>query len=193
MRWLQIAVVVASFLLCAFAQQSQPGQPTSPSAPPETSGGTKTTPSPRAPAGATSTVESGWRTVQDKQGLCQWDVPGGWYAIEPGNDSLIQYGQGKAAASLHHNPMKTWDQFRQHIKQNFRPTKILEDGADRIWFQYSKGKDGIHSYVARPAGTQVCAAQIDVTDKADLKDLAPVVEHLAQSVGPAKTGAPGQR
>ncbi len=193
MRCLHVVAVTLSLLMCSLAQQSQPGQPTSPSAPPETSGGTKTTPSPKPPTGDTSKVESGWRTVQDKQGLCQWDVPGGWYAIEPGNDSLIQYGQGKAAASLHHNAMKTWDEFREHIKQNFRPTKILEDGPDRIWFQYSKGKDGIHSYVARPAATQVCAAQIDVTDTADLKDLAPVVEHLAQSVGPAKSGATPQR
>ncbi len=192
MRCLQLAALVLSFAMCVFAQQSQPGQPTSPSAPPETSGGTQTTASPKAPVGDTSKVTSGWRTVQDKQGLCQWDVPGGWYAIEPGNESLIQYAQGKAAASLHHNPMKTWEQFREHIKQNYRPTKILEDGADRIWFHYSKGKGGIHTYVARPAGTQVCAAQIDVTDSADLKHLAPVVEHLAQSVGPAKAGSAAQ-
>lgn len=181
--YLGILVLLAAF---AIAQQTQPGNPTEPSAPPATTGGTHVTPAPAPPAGDTTTPTTGWRTVQDKVGLCQWAVPGGWYAIEPGNETLIQFDKGRAAATLHHNPMKSWDQFREHIKENYRPTKIMEDTADRLWFRYKKGQDGTHVYVARPAGTEACAAQIDVTDQADEKELAPVIERLASSVAPVR-------
>ena len=124
-----------------------------------------------------------WRQVQDKDGLCQWAIPETWHPIA-GEDTLIQFGQGRAAASLHHNPMKDWEQFKEHIKLQYQPGKILEDSGDRLWFQYAKGKDGVHYYVARPAGAAACAAQIDITSRADLKTLGPVAERIAASVGP---------
>ncbi len=131
-------------------------------------------PRPAAPA---------WRQVQDKDGLCQWSIPADWRAIA-GEDTLVQFGKGRAAASLHHNPMKDWEQFKEHIKLQYQPGKVLEDSADRLWFQYAKGPDGVHYYVARPAGAAACAAQIDITSRADLKALGPVAERIGASVGP---------
>ncbi|HUK87874.1 MAG TPA: hypothetical protein VLT85_09435 [Terriglobales bacterium] len=130
-----------------------------------------------------------WRPVQDKDGLCQWSLPADWQAIA-GEDTLVQFGKGRAAASLHHNPMKDWEQFKEHIKLQYQPGKILEDSGDRLWFQYAKGKDGVHYYVARPAGAAACAAQIDITSRADLKTLGPVAERIAASVGPVPPPVP---
>ena len=131
-----------------------------------------------------------WRQVQDKDGLCQWSLPADWSDIVAGEDTLVQFGKGRAAASLHHNSMKDWEQFKENIKLQYRPGKILEDSADRLWFQYSKGPGGLHYYVARPAGAAACAAQLDITDRADQKTLGPVVQRIAASVGPVPPPAP---
>ena len=156
------ALVVATLFLAALAWAQQAGRPGAP---------------------AKSSAPS-WRQVQDKDGLCQWSLPGDWAPIVAGEDTLVQFGKGRAAASLHHNAMKGWEQFKDNIKLQYRPGRILEDSAERLWFQYSKGPGGLHYYVARPAGAAACAAQIDITDRADQKALGPVVERIASSVGP---------
>ena len=142
---------------------------------------------PAKPAAASALPS--WRQVHDKDGLCQWSIPADWSAIA-GEDTLIQFGKGRAAASLHHNSMKSWEEFKDHIKLQYQPATMLEDNADRLWFQYAKGQGGLHYYVARPAGAAACAAQLDITDRADLKLLGPVVQRIATSVGPVPPPAP---
>ncbi|HYX69542.1 MAG TPA: hypothetical protein VE825_10445 [Terriglobales bacterium] len=145
---------------------------------------------PGTPAKSTgASTAPAWRQVQDKDGLCQWMIPADWSAIVAGEDTLVQFGKGRAAASLHHNSMKDWEQFKENIKLQYRPGKILEDSADRLWFQYPKGPGGLHYYVARPAGAAACAAQLDITDRADQKILGPVVQRIAASVGPVPPAA----
>lgn len=139
---------------------------------------------PGTPGKSAAAAAPAWRQVHDKDGLCQWNIPADWSDIVAGEDTLVEFGKGRAAASLHHNSMKDWGRFKENIKLQYRPGKILEDSADRLWFQYSKGPGGLHYYVARPAGAAACAAQLDITDRADQKTLGPVVERIAASVGP---------
>ncbi|HYX68721.1 MAG TPA: hypothetical protein VE825_06285 [Terriglobales bacterium] len=139
---------------------------------------------------AAASTSPAWRQVQDKDGLCQWSIPADWAPIVAGENTLVQFGKGRAAASLHHNSMKSWEEFKDRIKLQYQPGKVLEDSADRLWFQYTKGPGGLHYYVARPAGAAACAAQLDITDRSDQKSLGPVVQRIASSVGPVPPPAP---
>ena len=169
----------------ALAQQTQPGEPTKPSLPPETTGGTETTPpaTPR-PLGD----ESGWRTVQDKQGICQWDVPGGW-AFDDHHENTIRYGANQAIAVLRHSAMGSdWDSYKQKSKAEFPPTQVFADSPDLLWFQYSRGDRANHYLVAAPAGATVCTARVDVNPGVQ-GDLSLVIPRLARSIRAA--GSPG--
>jgi hypothetical protein len=63
--------------------------------------------------------------------------------------------------------------------------KIVEDSADRLWLQYSRPDGGLHYFVSTVGTLFMCTAYIDVPNKTELKDLAPVANQMATSIRPS--------
>jgi hypothetical protein len=174
--------VFAFWGLHSSAQSVQPGNPTRTGLPPQdTAAGTVDSPLATVHSPA---LPSGWGIREDGNG-CQWAVPGGWYFVQHNVDAL-RYGGGSGKAFLQGIGFTgDWDQYKTQEKQQFHATKILEDSSDRLWLQYSKSDGGLHYFVATVGTGFMCTAHIDVSNKAELKNLTPVADHMATRVRPS--------
>jgi hypothetical protein len=108
---------------------------------------------------------AGWQVLKDRKQMCQIAVPPDWTAdkIMPSNvtspDKKANVIFGSKPASVDYATIV------KMAKDMFKPSKTIEDTANRTWFVASpdRGKAGPKWYVALPT-SPVCEAQITFED-----------------------------
>jgi hypothetical protein len=107
-------------------------------------------------------VPGGWKTVKDRQGVCQIAVPGDWVSDKL-VASFMQSADGKANAVAHGlRAGQSFTDATSLAKQMMVPSKVIEDSPKRVWYAYqgASSPQGETNWYVAVAGNPVCTAQI---------------------------------
>jgi hypothetical protein len=121
----------------------------------------------------------GWTGLVDPMGHCRFSVPAAWKTHDADRLAFAPDGAATAAEEWAHS--SSWTRYRTDLYRVLKPTVLLQDSSERLWFEYDAGWAGIHHYVAVPARDGACVLRIDMrTQTAD--KLSSVVGKIAGSL-----------
>jgi len=122
-----------------------------------------------------------WTAVHDETGRCRFSIPPTWQTDRAGGSEIARAPDGSVTLQQWWLAASDWPAYKAEARHLLQPIAVHEDSAQRLSFDYAAGWPGDHQFVAIPAATGVCAAEIDIRPgtRATLKA---TLEKIVQSI-----------
>lgn len=123
-----------------------------------------------------------WTGIVDITGHCQYSVPPTWRADREGHeDEIARAPDGGATVQQRWHSSLSWLAYAANLRRLLKPTEVVEDSTQRLWFEYSAGWPGVHTFVAVPASSGACGTEIDVRPDASAR-MTSTIRQIVESI-----------